>query len=174
MKKVKCSGPGCEGRRRHHESDEPRGPQWVEVPDGFPDDKKAYCSVECASYDGALAKRKVEKWIGYHVLMPDKASSYPEAPVPTLGGWVDETIRWKDFIDGFDYEARPYLEAVRKDATERGIRITGEQHQYCPEGVPLFDDGTVLKLSFRAWGDLMAAIWAEHDGKGYSYMDFYM
>ena len=54
MKKVKCSGPGCSSRRAHHESDEPRGTQWIEVPDDFPDGKKAYCSIECAAYDGAL------------------------------------------------------------------------------------------------------------------------
>jgi len=56
MKKVKCSGPSCELRRLHYESDRARGPQWVEVPDDFHNDKKAYCSIECAAYDGALKK----------------------------------------------------------------------------------------------------------------------
>ena len=40
---------------------------------------------------------------------------------------------------------------------------------------PVFDDGTVGSFSFRAWGDLMAAIWnTEENTNKYSYMDFYM
>ncbi len=51
MRKIKCSGPGCEDRRVHHEKpDVPRGPQYVEVPDDY-GDVKAYCSIECCMYD---------------------------------------------------------------------------------------------------------------------------
>lgn len=53
MKKL-CTAPGCESRRRHHEDDAPRGPQYVEVPDEYPQDQPAYCSIECAIYAGAL------------------------------------------------------------------------------------------------------------------------
>ncbi len=38
----------------------------------------------------------------------------------------------------------------------------------------MFNDGTAGMFSFRAWGDLMAAIWAEHENRDYGYMDFYM
>lgn len=47
-KKVKCEGPGCEMRRQHHENDSPRGPQMLEVPEGFTG--KCYCSIECYEY----------------------------------------------------------------------------------------------------------------------------
>lgn len=58
MKKVKCSGPGCSERRCHHEfPDKPRGIQWIEVPDDFPEDGKAYCSIDCAMYAKALRDR---------------------------------------------------------------------------------------------------------------------
>jgi hypothetical protein len=48
MKKVPCSGPGCSDRRRHYESDEPRGTIYVEVPDEY--DGPAFCSIECWNY----------------------------------------------------------------------------------------------------------------------------
>jgi hypothetical protein len=40
--------------------------------------------------------------------------------------------------------------------------------------VPVFDDGAIATFSFRAWGDLMAAIWADTDGRRHGYMDYYM
>ena len=53
MKKIKCSGPDCENRRRHWcEPDTPRGPQYVEVQDDY--EGKAYCSLTCAMLDGAI------------------------------------------------------------------------------------------------------------------------
>jgi hypothetical protein len=40
---------------------------------------------------------------------------------------------------------------------------------------PVFDDGTVGGFSFRAWGDLLAAVWNTAEGTTkYSYMSFYM
>jgi hypothetical protein len=33
----------------------------IEVPDDFPEGKKAYCSIECAAYDGALKEFSKEK-----------------------------------------------------------------------------------------------------------------
>ena len=41
------------------------------------------------------------------------------------------------------------------------------------EGTPLFSDGTIGLFSFRAWGDLMAAISQSVDGKPRSYMSWY-
>jgi hypothetical protein len=52
-KKLPCSGPQCSERRIHYERpDEPRGIQYVEVPEDFTG--KAYCSHTCAMLDGAL------------------------------------------------------------------------------------------------------------------------
>lgn len=94
-----------------------------------------------------------------------------------LGGWFNfkETgNRWKDYLKNFTPEAHPYLEAVRTAILERQSRMTGERHQYSSDGVPIFSDGKRLELSYRAWGDLMAAVWSEQEGKDYTYMDFYM
>jgi len=49
MKKVPCSGPGCEKRRIHYERpDTPRGTVLVEVPDTY--EGNAFCSIECYNY----------------------------------------------------------------------------------------------------------------------------
>jgi len=62
MKKVACHYHGCAGRRVHYERpDELRDRVMIEVPDDFPEAKKAYCSIECAAYDGALKEFSKEK-----------------------------------------------------------------------------------------------------------------
>jgi len=80
----------------------------------------------------------------------------------------------EDYIENWDHEVTPYLEAIRRSVIKNGFRLTGEDHQYRDCGVPLFEDLTIAEFSFRAWGDLMAAIWAEEENKDYHYMDFYM
>jgi hypothetical protein len=42
------------------------------------------------------------------------------------------------------------------------------------EGVPVFEDETISTFSYRAWGDLLSAIWSEEENKDYNYMAFYM
>lgn len=90
-----------------------------------------------------------------------------------LGGFFQKGMRWKDFISHIDPEKIEYLEAIRKDVIAKGIRITGQQHQDCDDGTPLFNDYSIGIFSWRAWGDLMAAIWAEEEDKDCCYMDFY-
>lgn len=102
-----------------------------------------------------------------------------------LGGWfnfnpsvVDQAPyagkRWVDYLASLDPRMHPYVEAVRVDVVAKNLRLTGDAHQHGPHGMPLFEDGKCLALSFRAWGDLMAAIWSEQENKDYTYMDFYM
>jgi hypothetical protein len=94
-----------------------------------------------------------------------------------MGGWFnfkEGGKRWKDYIETFTDEAVPYLEAVRADVVAHNRRFTGDAHQHQLEGVPLFSDGKALRLTYRAWGDLMAAIWSEQENKDYHYMNFYM
>lgn len=115
---------------------------------------------------------KVEKWIAY-----EDVPESEEMCFGWLGGWFNSKEggkRWKDYIDVFQPVVLPYLEAVRADVVHRNRRLTGEDHQYSSEGVPLFTDGKCLCLTYRAWGDLMAAIWSEKENKDYNYMDFYM
>ena len=110
-----------------------------------------------------------------------------EAPVPTMGGFFGlcvtghghpkgkiEGQRWPDYLVNFKPVSFPYLEALKKEIVSKNIRYTGEDHQNADDGVPVFSDGTVLVLSWRAWGDLMAAVWSTEENKDYCYMDFYM
>lgn len=110
---------------------------------------------------------KVVDWIAYA-----DCENYTDS-VGGLGGFFKDGMRWKDFIGSYTDKAKPYYEAIRQDVIKKGIRITGERHQYSDNGVPLFEDNTVGTFSYRAWGDLMAAIWSEHEDKDYCYMDFY-
>lgn len=114
---------------------------------------------------------KVQEWVDYDNEIPE------DQTLGWLGGWFnfnEKGQRWKDYLEAFQLEVHPYLEAVRESVIEHGIRITGDQHQHSSDGVPKFSDGKYLLLSFRAWGDLMAAIWSENEDRDYSYMDFYM
>jgi len=59
MKKRPCNYKECSSRRIHHERpDEPRGIQYVEVPDDFPLEGKTYCSFTCAIMDGSYDLKK--------------------------------------------------------------------------------------------------------------------
>lgn len=114
---------------------------------------------------------KVEKWIPYA-----EAKNLTPA-ISTTGGFFNFNqtgMRWKDYIEDWAEEAVPYLEAIRQDIIEKKLRMTGEDHQYSLEGVPLFESGEVALFSYRAWGDLMAAVCSEAEDKDYCYMDFYM
>lgn len=95
--------------------------------------------------------------------------------VGSMGGFFEYGMRWKDYLARWEKrpESIPYLEAIRCDVLVKKLRLTGEQHQYSEAGCPLFSDGTVGRFSYRGWGDLMAAIWAEEENTDYCYLDFY-
>ncbi len=89
------------------------------------------------------------------------------------GGFFAAGMRWKDYLAAFEEELHPYLEAARASAVAHEIKVTGEQHQY--EGItPVFSDGKYFSLTFRSWGDFMAAVWSEAEDRDRHYMDFYM
>lgn len=101
-----------------------------------------------------------------------------------LGGWFgfsasvdggDETHTWADYLAEVcaDDVARSRAEALREAIVERRLWEDGCWHQEADDGVPMFDDGTVATFSFRAWGDLLAAVWTEQLGRQFCYMDFY-
>lgn len=114
---------------------------------------------------------KVAQWIAYR----DRGD---RPDIGTLGGWFgfEEGAhdRWAEYIDVQVEEHRPYFEAIKADVLASGRFIGGDEHQEAPDGVPLFDDGTVASFTFRAWGDLMAAIASEKFDRDFSYMAFYM
>jgi hypothetical protein len=101
---------------------------------------------------------------------------YPEAPVGGLGGFFQDGMRWEDYVGAHKEQDKviPYLNAIRECVLNLKIKHGGDWHQNDPEGTFLFEDGTAPEFSFRAWGDLMAAIWSSEENKDYSYMDFYM
>lgn len=113
---------------------------------------------------------EVVEWIAYEVAdeVPD------EKNVGGMGGFFNSGMRWKDYLAAFGEEYHPYAEAIKKNVLELRLKIGGDDHQYSENGVPLFSDGKVASFSYRGWGDLMAAIWAEEEDRDYSYMDFYM
>jgi hypothetical protein len=88
------------------------------------------------------------------------------------GGFFENGMRWKDYVENFDAEVRPYLEAARASAVENGIKVTGADHQH--RGItPVLSDGRYFAMTYRAWGDFMAAGWSEEESRDFSYMDFY-
>jgi len=111
---------------------------------------------------------KVVEWIA------DSNVGERECSVGWLGGWFKDGMRWDNYIALIVSELREYLEAIRVSVIENKIRYSGETHQHGGTGVPVFDDGTVGQFSYRAWGDLMAAIWSTEENHDYGYMDFYM
>lgn len=89
-----------------------------------------------------------------------------------MGGWVDGHD-WPAYLDSVRPEDRERYEAIRTAVIRDKIRYGGDWHQQ--EGEPLFSDGTYGSFSFRAWGDLLAAIWnSEEKTDQYGYMNFYM
>lgn len=108
----------------------------------------------------------VKKWIAWD-------SALENADIGMMGGYVKKGMRWPDYERLLQREHKRYFEALRKEIIKKEIKITGDQHQRLPDGAPLFNDGTVGRFSYRAWGDLMAAIWSTEENKDYEFMDFY-
>jgi hypothetical protein len=94
--------------------------------------------------------------------------------VGSWGGWVSKGDTWNDYITSIVEKWVPHYEALRAEIQRIGLRRGADWHQSAPDGVPVFDDGALATFSFRGWGDLMAATWADTDGRRYGYMDFYM
>lgn len=104
----------------------------------------------------------------------EEASKMEESGFGGTGGWFKDGQRWTDYLDRFELHTHPTLEMLRESIIKNKIRCTGDEHQNGFISCPVFPDGKVATYSFRAWGDLMAAVWSEHDNKDYNYMTFYM
>lgn len=117
---------------------------------------------ECASVFSQRLAQEAKRTDG-HGVIPDR----PECT-------HDVHMRWKDYLQSHHEDGHPYLEAVRAAVLQLRLRRGGDWHQTDERGAPVFSDGTAATFSFRAWGDLLAAVWSEAEGKDYSYMDFYM
>ena len=94
--------------------------------------------------------------------------------VDLMGGFFSPGMRWKDYISVMAKCHKKYLNAIRRYVLHNELKYGGDDHQTSEYGVPQFTDGKVASFSYRAWGDLMAAIWSTEENKDYGYMDFYM
>lgn len=104
----------------------------------------------------------------------DAASKMPESPLGGLGGFFNNGMRWEDYLKRWPTDLHPRLEALKAAIIENNIQCTGARHQHDDyDSAPIFEDGTAATYSYRAWGDLMAAIWSTQENKDYSYLDFY-
>ena len=66
-------------------------------------------------------------------------------------------------------ELQEQLKLIKEEIVNNKYRFSGEEHQNCPTGVPVFSDGTCFRASMRSWGMIMSSL-----NEGTSYMDFYM
>jgi len=113
---------------------------------------------------------KVIKFVQYN-----EAESLPESGFGGMGGWFEMGMRWCDYKEMWIEDVHETIENLRAAIIENHIKCTGDQHQHSGvESCPVFEDGTTATYSFRAWGDLMAAVWSTEDNEDYSYMSFYM
>lgn len=113
---------------------------------------------------------KVERWIGY-----DHPEIESLRDVGTMGGFFQDGMRWLDYLAQFNPDYWPYAEALRAEILRRELRECGDWAQQTEgDGIPVFSDGSIATYSFRAWGDLLAAVWSEHEQRDYCYMNFYM
>lgn len=89
-------------------------------------------------------------------------------------------VGWTDFDCEYpsrNVEGEGLMEIVQligEEVIKYGYCFSGQEHQNASTGVPVFSDGTCLRASMRAWGQIMAAIYSVLDGVELSYMDFYM
>ena len=89
-------------------------------------------------------------------------------------------VGWTNFDSDYpckrrtDNELSELLAALKEEIFNNKYCFSGEAHQYSMTGVPVFSDGTCIRMSMRAWGYLMAGIYSDVHGINLSYMDFYM
>mgnify|MGYP003424579662 FL=1 len=110
-------------------------------------------------------------------------SGLTENKLGGMGGWFNghmihkpkESIvnhTWQDYLDTLeDDQTRDYAEAFKAYILNNNIKECAPWHQSI--GVPLFEDDTYSTFSYRAWGDIMAAIYTSEENPIH-YMEYYM
>jgi hypothetical protein len=119
---------------------------------------------------GVMEGLTIVKWVTLQ-----EARNLEENRLGGLGGFFQKGMRWEDYKKEYIEEVHYMLEILRESITKNEIKWTGEDMQdngY--ETYPLWSNGKTDSYSWRAWGDLMAAVWSSEENKDYSYMDFYM
>lgn len=89
-------------------------------------------------------------------------------------------IGWSNFeckypsrnVEGDEFQK--IVQLLAEQILLNGYCFSGHEHQNSLTGVPIFSDGTCLRVSMRVWGQIMSIIYSLVDDKNYTYMDFYM
>lgn len=88
-------------------------------------------------------------------------------------GWTNFECEYPSRnVDG--PEVSKIVQLIGDEVVDKGYCFSGQEHQNALTGVPVFSDGTCLRASMRAWGQIMAAIYSSVEGLNLSYMDFYI
>lgn len=93
-----------------------------------------------------------------------------------------EIVGWTSFeceypsrnMVGAEQDIKIIVQLIGDEVVKHGYSFSGQDHQNALTGVPVFSDGTCLRASMRAWGQIMSAIYSSIEGINLSYMDFYM
>jgi hypothetical protein len=88
-----------------------------------------------------------------------------------VGGWFKKGMRWNEYAE---HVTHPAAYALRDSIVANCVWCSGEEHAISNQKLRPVVDGVEYRLSWRAWGDLMAAVWSTALDNDYSYMDFYM
>ena len=85
-----------------------------------------------------------------------------------VAGWSNWESEYPN-IDFNVYDQGTVIGCVLNEVTSKGLVFSAQDHQYHPLGVPVFDNGTCLRCSMRAWAYIMASSRGSND-----YMEYYM
>ncbi len=104
----------------------------------------------------------VSSGIGNLKMMKNINSNQQKIKVKKWVKWIgnpdEREIHWND----------PDIEKYIQGLKEEGRIITGSEHQSLDDGMPIFEDDSVMSLSLKGWGNMMAKAF------GGSYNDYYM
>lgn len=86
----------------------------------------------------------------------------------TVTGWTSyDNRKYEDTDLSTDRKFRRAFNAAVKNIKDNGLSFSGEYHQYGKNGAPVLSDGTVLRVSQRTWGRIMATAHSKTDEMDY-------
>jgi|SRR5690554_2559666 len=83
-------------------------------------------------------------------------------------GGYEGGYTWDEYLDTFKSKFKPHFELIRK-AIEKLDWVGKTAGEMANDVEFVFSDGVIIAFTWRAWGDLMAAI----VDKGENYMKYY-
>ena len=86
----------------------------------------------------------------------------------SLWGGIDPPPSWREYIEDFDPDFRPYLKAAREWLLARE-GPTPTAAEWANDHYLRFPDGQVLSFTWRGWGDFAQSVADKREG----YMAYY-